>query len=163
MLSYYDLTIDRHDIERLQRRRPRRRHRRRSRSSSANSSDGKRSVSTRVLKIRTKWLELLLSHRKSWEIRSRTCAVGPVLLFEVGAKRIVGRADIVNVFPLSHSELGRYFDKHCVDNTALEELGYANPHVWELANVKRFNIPIPHDGGRHMVTWGRPYAGVIPD
>ena len=70
---------------------------------------------------------------------------------------------IFNVFPLSHSELGRCFDKHCVDNTALEELEYANPHVWELANVKRFNIPIPHDGGRHMVTWGRPYAGVIPD
>ena len=129
----------------------------------SDTPSGNTSSSKRVLKIRKEWLDLILSRQKSWEIRSKRCTVGPVLLYEVGARRIVGRADIIDVFRVPRSEFAEHFDKHRVNTKALARLGpsYGDLYAWVLANVRQFDIPIDHDGGR-SVTWGAHYNGIIP-
>lgn len=105
------------------------------------------------------WLNLILSLAKCWEVRQGKCQLGRTYLFEVGGKRILGHAHIVQCLPLSEMIFTHHFDKHHISPEQLADLKYTNPHAWVLTDVVRYDVPIDHDGGRYMITWGRPYPG----
>ena len=106
--------------------------------------------------MKPEWLELIFSLVKCWEIRQGKCQLGLVYLFEVGGKRILGR---VQCLPLSGIILSDHFDKHHVSPEQFADLIYSKPHAWVLTDVVKYDVPIDHDGGRYMITWGRPYPG----
>ena len=83
------------------------------------------SFPTRGLKIRQPWLGYILEGRKKWELRGAECAhVGTVVaLVEVGKKRIVATARIVNSFKVNDDTLAERVDLHCVEDYD------TNPHL----------------------------------
>ena len=72
--------------------------------------------------IKPRWLDLILSKQKTWEMRGMvTSKRGLVhLAASGGGGLILGSASLVDCLPVKREELGRHIGKHCIPD---EELG----------------------------------------
>lgn len=103
------------------------------------------------------WIELILSGKKSWEMRTtKFKKLGYIGLVEKGSKTITGIAYIDGYTPpLSIDELKVNKAKHQIP----ESLFMANDYKWfvamKLSNVVRLSTPVPYSHKNGTVIWVR--------
>jgi hypothetical protein len=109
----------------------------------------------RALIVRQPWIDLILSGKKTWEMRSRPTNVrGKIGLIEQGSGLIVGECKIVDSdhIKLDPIEHGLHYSHHRVDDfNLLNKWCYA----WEIEGAKRYDKPIPYQHPQCAVTWVR--------
>ena len=118
---------------------------------------GKRKRATlNGLIIKKKWLDLILSGKKTLEIRGcSTKKTGvPIYLLESGSRRVRGTCIIQSVYPISCSDWSEERENHCVDLSYKElKERYKNPHAWVLADVKPVEDVWYYDHPNGAVIW----------
>ena len=118
---------------------------------------GKRSGLKRVTKdlllIKSPWLELILSKRKTWEVRgSRTEKRGLIHLGLSGSGgEIHGRARVTDCRLLTREELRKHKDKHCIKD--IDSVGYARLYAWVLSDTVRYRKPLHHRHKQGAIIW----------
>ena len=112
----------------------------------------KRSAS-RVLIVKEEWAKLILSGRKTWELRSsNTSFRGNFHLGVSGANGvIIGRVCLTGSREVSREELMNTVDKHMVTN--LDEVTYHRVWAWELAHPMPFEKPFSYKHKRGAIIW----------
>ena len=106
----------------------------------------------RALVIKPKWLDLILSGRKTWEIRGkRTNVRGVVALAQSGTGHLVGEATVTNCFELQLADMPNHVDKHCIQDLSIVK--YDQIFAWELRNAKRFLEPKCYEHKQGAVIW----------
>ncbi|BBI32461.1 ASCH domain-containing protein [Cohnella abietis] len=102
--------------------------------------------------IKPNWADLILSGKKTWEIRgSNTKIRGTIALIKSGTGMIFGTAVLTKSFHVTQTALDQGFRNHRIPETV--EITYEKPHVWELTAVKRFEEPIPYTHPKGAVIW----------
>lgn len=100
--------------------------------------------------IKKHWLDLILSGKKTWEIRgSNTKKRGEIALIESGSGQVVGVCSLVDSHPVTLDDMERNIDKHQIEPdlvTITHHLQYKYPHAWVLDDVweivpKKYNHP----------------------
>ena len=105
----------------------------------AGKRSGLRRSSTKALVVKKKWLDLILSGAKTWEIRGRATRKRGWIHFaesQAGGK-LRGRA--------------RHYKKHCVPS--LSVLPYVKIYAWVLEDAEEFEKPFEFDQKRGAVIW----------
>lgn len=106
--------------------------------------------------IKKIWLDLILTGKKTWEIRgSKTQVRGKIALIESGSGMVVGHAELVDVIgPLSRDDLLANTKRHHVTADVIRQgLQYAKPHAWVLKNARRYHRPKPYIHPQGAVIW----------
>lgn len=107
----------------------------------------------KALIIKEKWLNLILSGRKTWEIRSSNTKIrGKILLIKSGSKQIFGECELVDSKKLNLYQYQISEDKHCID-IKQDILPYKNTYAWVLKNPKKYDNPIPYKHPMGAVIW----------
>jgi len=102
----------------------------------------------RCLIIKKKWIDLILSGEKTWEIRGHNTTVrGEIGLIESGSGLVVGECRLID----GSKEC---FNRHRVENWK-EVVKYKDPHAWVLKNAKRYKKPCPYVHPKGAVIWVR--------
>ncbi|WP_109152946.1 ASCH domain-containing protein [Azospirillum sp. TSO5] len=106
--------------------------------------------------IREPWIDLILSGRKTWEMRTRPTSVrGLIALIRKGSGVVCGVADLVGSHPpLDADGLAATQARHCIPPTKFEEViaaGWLAP--WELARARCLTGPVPYRHPSGAVTW----------
>ena len=105
----------------------------RERGASASTAFGD---TTRILKIRPRWLALIMSREKTLEIRGGECPrIGWVTLAETGNKRILARARLGASYVLTEAEKE-------ANSEALSHLSYKKPWAWPIEELEPLPGPI---------------------
>lgn len=110
----------------------------------------------KALLIKKKWLDLILSGEKTWELRgSNTARRGEIALIESGTGTIVGTCVVEDTKgPLSLSQLKRSKAMHGV---APKEFGdeppYKRTYAWILGRARRLPKPVPYRHPSGAVIW----------
>ena len=123
----------------------------------AKKSAGKRSALRRstkmLLLVKNPWLDLILSGRKTWEIRdTQTKQRGKIHLALSGAGgRIVGQCHITRSFAFDKDVLAKKIAKHRIKDLAIVK--YARPHVWELSRALRYKQPFVYSHPQGATKW----------
>ena len=117
-----------------------------------------------VLTILWTWMILILSGKKTWEIRSRSTKEGRrIALYESGTfangkhgrKMIVGYATILKCEPLTESMFEDNRDKHRVEvGHQFNFYTYDTPYVYKLSDIEECK-PFANPRGSGGVSWGR--------
>lgn len=99
------------------------------------------------LVIREPWIDLILSGRKTWEMRSQQIGYrGWIGLIRKGSGRVEGVARLVDVGrPLSADEMVATFDRHRIPEAMIrggEVARWTTP--WKLAEVQVLRRPVPY-------------------
>lgn len=113
----------------------------------------------RALIVKKKWLDLILSGEKTWEIRGHNTKIrGRIGLVEYGSGLVVGQCEIIDSFPanakngyvegLTHNAV----HKHGIMDWK-STVKYNNPHVWVIKNAKRYKRPCPYVHPKGAVIW----------
>jgi predicted transcriptional regulator len=100
----------------------------------------------RCLKIDEKWVNLILTGRKSWELRRRNTKIREqIALGNKEIKRVVGYAKIVDSVEKTLEDLKKHNDKHQA-NDFIDT--YANGRetlfAWVLEDIKVESNPTPY-------------------
>lgn len=114
----------------------------------------------RVLLIREPWISLILSGRKTWEMRTRGTHIrGWVGLSKPGSKLITGVVNVVDCLqPLRREELASHFDKHQVPDG--NEFSHYNV-PWVLSGSKILIEPIAYHQPPGAVIWVKVPQNII--
>jgi hypothetical protein len=104
------------------------------------------------LSIKRKWLDLILSGQKTWEIRgTRTKKREVIALIESGSGLVLGEARIADSLLLSSSDLRNNVDKHRIED--LSNIKYDKAYAWVLTDAKRHKDPQPYEHPQGAVSW----------
>ena len=120
---------------------------------------GKRSALRRcskmVLVLKAPWLQLILSGKKTWEIRgTQTKQRGTIHLALSGAGgQIAGQCRITKSYAINRKTLSKHFTKHRIGDLGI--VTYRKPHVWEISHVRRYKQPFVYDHPQGAVNWVR--------
>ena len=113
-----------------------------------------------LLLVRDPWASLILSGKKSWEVRSTNVAkdkfktIAIAKSGEKGISRIYGLVDIVeSKGPLRLNDLQQNFDKH-QDIADTRSLPYKKTYAWVLKNPRILKTPIDYEYKNGWVIWG---------
>lgn len=102
--------------------------------------------------IKKKWLDLILSGEKTWEIRGCNTSIrGLVALIESGSGEIKGFTYLINSYKLTNDELKGNLDKHKISDTSIVK--YKNIYAWEFSNTKKLEKPIKYNHPQGAVIW----------
>ena len=104
--------------------------------------------------IKEPWISLILSRKKTWELRSRDTRVrGRIALIRKGSGTVVGVAELVGTLPkLSRSRLISNVKKH---RTPRREFHGDLKHTtaWVLRRAARLNKPVAYRHPSGAVIW----------
>ena len=120
---------------------------------------GKRSALRRcskmLLVLKAPWLDLILSGKKTWEIRgTQTKQRGTVHLALSGAGgQIAGQCRIGKSYAINKKTLSKHFTKHRIADLSI--ITYRKPHVWEISHARRYKQPFAYDHPQGAVNWVR--------
>ena len=141
-------------------------------AAAASSAGGAAALPAQALYVRPEWCRAIFAGAKRWELRStRTTKRGPVCIAESGARRLVGRAVIVDCFAVgAHGADGRWAP---VGTRGRGEVGaqaarivdrYQRLFAWVLADVEAFEPPLRRLEPCSSQTWlaGRVRASPSP-
>lgn len=108
------------------------------------------------LVIHGRWLDLILSGRKIWEMRSlRNHKREWIGLIRAGSKTVVGICRVVGEHgPLSLDQMKATHEKHCIPWEELQaayERGWR--WAWELEEVYKLGKPIPYEHRKGAQRW----------
>ena len=112
----------------------------------------------KALLVKQPWIEKILSHEKTWELRgSSTKNLGKIALIESGTGLVVGTCDLVSVEgPLSIEDLRHNISRHCVSVQQLERSTtrrYKKIYAWCLKNAYRLPESVPYSHPNGAVIW----------
>eukprot|EP01083_Nonionella_stella_P022619 62555_1 len=108
------------------------------------------SSETLALLLHMKWLNRILSHGKTWEIRGRDTKIrGKIFL--AFKNHIYGETHVVDSFPITMQELQDSTHRHHVEDLTIVK--YKTPHVWMLQNTKRYPKRIQFTRKPGQVVW----------
>ena len=118
---------------------------------------GKRSGLKRSAKsalvVQKKWLDLILSGQKTWEIRGCSTSMRGWVHFaesKAGGK-LRGRAILVNCFPLRKKSFGLYYKMHCVPSLTM--VPYKTVYAWVFEDAEEFEKPFEYEHKYGAVIW----------
>ena len=119
----------------------------------AGKRSGLRRSAKRALVVKKKWLDLILAGRKTWEIRgSSTSKRGWIHFAESQAGgKLMGRARLVNCFPVSRRSFQRHYKKHCVPSLSM--VPYNTLYAWVLEDAEKFEKPFEYEHKQGAVIW----------
>ena len=109
------------------------------------------------LLIQEPWISLILSGRKTWEMRTRACHKrGRIALVRARSGLVVGTADIVDCLPpLTSVEAYAAAERfHAIpphEQMDAFEGGWRTP--WVLTNARPFSAPVPYRHPSGAVIW----------
>ncbi len=105
------------------------------------------------LLIKQPWIDMILTRRKTWEIRgSATSVRGRIALIQSGSGTIVGTCDLADVIgPLSVKDFRDNVTRHRVPRKGWSY--YKRPHAWLLRNARRLRNPVPYEHPQGAVIW----------
>jgi len=113
-----------------------------------------------ALSIKKEWLDLILSGRKTWEIRSAECHKrGLIRLAESKSGKsqfrgyIVGEAMVEDAFEVTLDTLSAHPDKHCIPDVGI--ISYTRIFAWVLKDARRYEIPQSYKPKVGAMTWRR--------
>lgn len=89
--------------------------------------------------IKKKWLNLIVSGKKTIEIRGNNTQRQneTIYLLESGTHRVVATAIISSTYPISCSDWAEERDKHYVDISYTDlKKRYKTPYAWVLSKIK---------------------------
>ena len=115
---------------------------------------GIRRSAKRALVVKKEWIDLILSGRKTWEIRGNaTTRRGWIHFAESKAGgKLVGRARLLDCIPLVGKQWRqKNFCRHRVSKQVV--LPYKRPHAWVLGEAERFLKPFKYDHKQGAVIW----------
>ena len=119
----------------------------------AGKRSGVRRSAKRALVVKKKWLDLILAGQKKWEIRGSSTAKRGWIHFaesQAGGK-LMGRARLVDCFPVSRNSLKRNFHQHRV--SSLSMVPYQTPYAWVLEDSEKFGKPFQYEHEQGAVIW----------
>ena len=122
----------------------------------AGKRSGIRRSARQALVVKKVWLDLILSGRKTWEIRGMTTSKRCWIHFaeSQAGGLLVGRARLVDCIPLSartEAAFKKDFTRHRVPS--LKMVSYKKPHAWVLENAERFAKPFTYEHRKGAVIW----------
>jgi len=104
--------------------------------------------------IKDRPVSMIISGKKTWEMRSRDTSVrGRIALIKGGSGTVVGVADLVGTYPkLSQAELKANFEKHRV---SADDIGsdFKYSTAWVLERARPLRDPGPYRHRRGAVIW----------
>jgi hypothetical protein len=100
------------------------------------------------------WISLILSGRKTWEMRSQATQIrGRIALIKKGSGCIVGLADLVDVIgPLDSIARHAHRDKHCIPRD-LDETSAHWDTAWVLEGAKPLAQAVHYEHPPGAVIW----------
>lgn len=111
-----------------------------------------------ALIVREPWIDLILSGKKTWEMRSKGTAVrGTVALIRKGSGAVCGVVDVVDSLPaVAAAELAATQDRHRIPPAQFEEVARARWLTpWVMARPRPLAQPVRYDHPSGAVTWVR--------
>ena len=109
----------------------------------AGKRSGLKRSAPRVLKIKPRWLKLIVEGKKTWEIRNNGLKqLGPVHLSSSGTTDIVATCTISSCVRLTSGIFNENMAKHCLSSWC--EVKYKNPYAWVLTNLSRVDPPLKY-------------------
>ena len=110
----------------------------------------------KALIIRSKWLDLILDGKKTWELRTRPTKIrGRIALIRAGSGVVEATAELVECLPaLDRDQFSRTRTFHGVSpdlEDAVLESGWTTP--WVLSGVRKLDMPIPYQHPSGAVVW----------
>jgi hypothetical protein len=118
---------------------------------------------TKGLIIDQPWIDLILSGRKTWEMRATGAShTGWFGLIRKGSGQVVGIAKIESVGKaLSPDEMIATFDNHQIPESMIRSGAVAKwTRPWKLIDVTRLARPVPYHHPSGAVTWVKLDAAV---
>ena len=119
---------------------------------------------TRGLIIDEPWISLILSGKKTWEMRSTgTRKRGPIGLIRKGSGQVVGAAELVDSLPaLSREDYAKTEQLHRIP-IEFQSAAILRRRVrpWVLAAARPLPKPIPYQHGSGPVIWVKLDAAVV--
>ena len=107
----------------------------------------------RCLIIRKPWIDLILSGKKTWEMRSSPTSIrGKIYLIEQGTGLIVGECELIHSAdrPILNEDAAALHILHRVDDISLlKKWRYA----WGIRNAKKYETPISYKHPKGAVIW----------
>ena len=106
-----------------------------------------------ALVVKKCWLDKILSGKKDWEIRGRSCARRGYIHLAESAKGgvLVGQAELVDCIKLTKAQFSR--NKHHHGVSKISEVPYKRIYAWVLTKAKRFARPLSYDHTLGAITW----------
>lgn len=110
--------------------------------------------------IREPWISLILSGKKTWELRGtktkKSETKETIALIKSGSKKILGTCKIINVHgPLSKDELMNTVEFHQSPIEEIDEIlkFYKKVYGWELGEIHVFDNPINYIPKKGAIIW----------
>ena len=119
----------------------------------AGKRSGVRRSAKRALVVKKRWLDLILARQKKWEIRGSSTAKRGWIHFaesQAGGK-LMGRARLVDCFPVSRESFVRNFHQHRVPSLSM--VPYHTPYAWVLEDCEKFDKAFDYEHKRGAVIW----------
>ena len=119
----------------------------------AGKRSGVRRSAKRALVVKKRWLDLILARQKKWEIRGSSTAKRGWIHFaesQAGGK-LVGRARLVDCFPVSRESFVRNFYQHRVPSLSM--VPYHTLYAWVLEDCEKFDKAFNYEHKRGAVIW----------
>ena len=122
----------------------------------AGKRSGIRRSAKQALVVKKVWLDLILSGRKTWEIRGMATSKRCWIHFaeSQAGGLLMGRARLVDCIPLSATtEAGfkKDFTRHRVPS--LKVVPYKRPYAWVFEGAERFSKPYRYEHRQGAVIW----------
>ena len=98
------------------------------------------------LVISEPWYDLILSGKKSWEMRSRiTHYRGPLAVIRKGSGMVGGIIDVVDCIPdQREAEYEASEPCHCIPPERHKQFAAQYPVAWVITNARRLSKPVPY-------------------
>ena len=119
----------------------------------AGERSGVRRSAKRALVVKKRWLDLILAGQKKWEIRGTSTAKRGWIHFagsQAGGK-LMGRARLVDCFPLSRESFVWNFHQHRVPSLSM--VPYYTPYAWALEDCEKLDKAFNYEHKRGAVIW----------
>lgn len=110
----------------------------------------------RGLIIRRPYIDMILSGKKTWEMRSTHTKVrGRIALIEAGYGMIVGEADLVDSLEFDFKDSVTCWEHQSKHGLTFEDFPKLDKwsHAWVLENVIKYKRPIPYNHPQGAVIW----------
>ncbi|MEC0091460.1 ASCH domain-containing protein [Paenibacillus macquariensis] len=102
--------------------------------------------------IKPKWADLILSGKKTWEIRDRqTHILGTIGIIKSGSGLIYGTVDLVDCMLLTPAMYGLSSEEHRIPSDV--PVTYKQPYAWVLKNPITYPEPRPYKHPQGAVIW----------
>jgi hypothetical protein len=108
-----------------------------------------------AIPIKEPWIDMILSRKKTWEIRSKfTKKIGLVALIRSGLGTVVAVAKLSKVIQLTQSIARKNVRLMGVSRLSEDEaLNCDGAYAWVLKVVIKFKTPVPYKHPPGAVTW----------